>query len=105
MIMATVGSLVVDLISFTMILPLFPSILEKYKEHDPSGLYPMVASASQRLGTLIGAPAAQSDTVLIGGILGSTFCFLQFLSAPIVGAIADVKGRRISLIACLVSLT
>jgi len=103
--LATIGSLLVDLIAFTIILPLFPSILQKYKENDPSGVYPWVARASQQLGTLIGAPVAQSEGVLIGGVLGSAFCFLQFLSSPIIGAISDVKGRRISLLVCLVSFS
>lgn len=100
----TVLALMVDLIGFTMILPLFPSILEDYKRSDTSGIYAAATDATVALGKLIGSPKAQSETVLIGGILGSLFSFLQFLFAPIIGAYSDVKGRRDALLFCLVSI-
>lgn len=98
----TVISLLIDLIGFTIILPLFPSILQYYKEHDESGTYAQFAQLSQKLGTLIGAPANQSETVLMGGILGSLFSLLQFVSAPILGAFSDIYGRKKALLICLV---
>ncbi|XP_021955092.1 major facilitator superfamily domain-containing protein 10 isoform X1 [Folsomia candida] len=100
----TVISLLIDLIGFTIILPLFPSILQYYKEHDESGTYAQFAQLSQKLGTLIGAPANQSETVLMGGILGSLFSLLQFVSAPILGAFSDIYGRKKALLICLVGI-
>ena len=96
-------ALVIDLVGFTMILPLFPTVLESYRKNDPSGLYESLSNVTKFLGNIIGSPKAQSESVLIGGILGSLFCFLQFLSAPILGAYSDLKGRRQALITCLVS--
>lgn len=83
-----------------MILPLFPSILSHYKKTDTTGTYPMFADFCNAIGEKLGAPK-ESDTVLMGGILGSAFCFLQFLSAPILGAYSDVVGRKKVLILCM----
>jgi MFS family permease len=99
----TVISLLIDLIGFTIILPLFPSLLQYYKENDPSGTYVRFAEISQRLGVMIGAPSGQSESVLMGGILGSMFSILQFISAPIIGAYSDVHGRKKALLMCMVS--
>ncbi|CAL8122238.1 unnamed protein product [Orchesella dallaii] len=97
----TVFALFIDLIGFTMILPLFPSILAHYKKTDSTGAYDVFARFAANLGEKIGAPA-ESDTVLMGGLLGSGFCFLQFLSAPILGALSDVMGRKKVLLLCMV---
>jgi MFS family permease len=99
----TVIALLIDLIGFTIILPLFPSILQYYKEHDESGTYAQFAEFSRKLGVMIGAPANQSETVLMGGILGSMFSLLQFLSAPLLGAYSDIYGRKRALLICLVN--
>lgn len=98
----TVIALLIDLIGFTIILPLFPSILQYYKENDNSGTYAQFAEVSRKLGIMIGAPAHQSETVLMGGILGSLFSILQFLSAPLLGAYSDIYGRKKALLICLV---
>jgi len=101
-IFATIGSLLVDLIAFTIILPLLPSIIQNYKKTDSSGLYSFISGKADTLGQIIGAPS-QSETVLIGGILGSIFCLLQFISSPILGAISDSFGRKTALLICLVN--
>ncbi len=100
---ATITSLLVDLIAFTIILPLLPSIIQNYKKTDRSGLYAFVSDRAESLGKLIGAPGGQSEAVLIGGILGSLFCLLQFISSPILGAVSDTFGRKKALLLCLVS--
>lgn len=38
------------------------------------------------------------DTVLLGGLVGSLFSFLQFIASPIIGKMSDVKGRRYTLL-------
>ena len=101
-IIAAIGSLLVDLIAFTIILPLLPSIIQNYKKTDTSGLYAYFSDRAESLGKLIGAPGDQSEAVLIGGMLGSLFCLLQFISAPILGAFSDSFGRRSALLICLV---
>lgn len=100
----TILALVVDLIGFTMILPLFPTVLEHYKKNDPSGLYQSFSDLTKRLGDYLNCPKGQSESVLIGGLLGSMFSFLQFLSAPIIGAFSDLRGRRQALLLCLVGI-
>ncbi|ODM97975.1 Major facilitator superfamily domain-containing protein 10 [Orchesella cincta] len=95
-----VFALFIDLIGFTMILPLFPSILAHYKKTDTSGAYDVFVRFAAGVGEIVGAPA-ESDTVLMGGLLGSVFCFLQFLSAPILGAYSDVVGRKKVLLLCM----
>lgn len=38
------------------------------------------------------------DTVLLGGLLGSTFSFCQFLVSPYIGTLSDTYGRRSTLL-------
>eukprot|EP00124_Ichthyophonus_hoferi_P002702 Ihof_evm3s196 gene=Ihof_evmTU3s196 len=92
-------SLIVDLIAFACILPLFPSIIEHYrvKEADQPGLFHTV------LGYVTVAREyfqldAHYDAVLLGGLLGSLFSLLQFLTAPMIGHASDIYGRRPALL-------
>jgi len=101
--MVSIIALLIDLIGFTVILPLFPSILQHYKENDPSGTYKSFATLSQNFGRLIGAPDGQSESVLMGGLLGSVYCVLQFLTTPIIGHFSDIYGRKTALLLCLVN--
>ena len=94
-------SLLFDLLAFTMILPLLPSLLEHYKHHDDSGLYGRLSTAIQYFQNLVGAPE-KYNSVLFGGVLGSMFSFLQFLASPIVGGLSDCYGRKPVLLVCLV---
>lgn len=81
-------SLILDLLAFTMILPLLPSLLEHYRVNDKDGLYTYLASSVKMFQELVNAPA-KYNSVLFGGILGSLFSFLQFIVSPIVGALSD----------------
>lgn len=96
-------SLLLDLLAFTMILPLLPSLMEHYRQHDEKGLYSWLNSKVQYFQEIVGAPERFS-TVLFGGFLGSMFSFLQFVASPIVGSISDVVGRKSVMIVCLVSI-
>lgn len=96
-------SLLLDLLAFTMILPLLPSLLEHYRQHDSMGLYTWLSKKIYYFQELVGAPERYSS-VLFGGFLGSLFSFLQFIASPIVGGISDVLGRKVVMIMCLVSL-
>lgn len=95
-------SLLFDLLAFTMILPLLPSLLEHYKHHDDSGLYAQLSRGIQYFQNIVGAPE-KYNSVLFGGVLGSMFSFLQFLASPIMGGLSDCYGRRPVLLVCLVS--
>jgi len=89
-------SLVLDLLAFTVILPLLPSILDFYGSHaEENSLYHTVKTAVSGFRVLVGAPdTPRWNSVLFGGMLGSLFSFLQYLSSPLIGAVSDVYGRK-----------
>lgn len=96
------GSLLLDLLAFTMILPLLPSLLDHYRGNDgPDGAYARLELSIKNFQELIGTPA-RFNSVLFGGFLGSIFSFLQFLASPIVGGLSDVYGRKPVLLCSLV---
>ncbi|WAR21618.1 MFS10-like protein [Mya arenaria] len=69
-------SLVIDLLSFTVILPLLPSLLDYYGSKEDSlyeGLKQSVSSFR---------------------LIGSLFSLLQFIASPVIGAASDVYGRK-----------
>lgn len=92
-------ALLLDLLSFTMILPLFPSLLEYYKINDSSGLYASLSNSVKSFQEYMNIPD-RFISVLFGGFLGSMFSFLQFLASPIVGGLSDVYGRKPILMLC-----
>lgn len=97
-------SLLLDLLAFTMILPLLPSLLEYYKQHDAKdGLYHQLWRNVQHFQALVGAPA-KYDSVLFGGVLGSMYSFLQFVASPIMGGLSDAYGRKPVLLVCLAGI-
>lgn len=94
-------SLLFDLLAFTMILPLLPSLLEHYRVNDKFGLYSYLANCVKYFQVLVGAPEKYSS-VLFGGVLGSMFSFLQFVISPIAGGLSDYYGRKPVLLFSLV---
>ncbi|KAJ3640193.1 hypothetical protein Zmor_003507 [Zophobas morio] len=96
-------SLLLDLLAFTMILPLLPSLLEYYKTNDNTGLYSWLSRRIFYFQELVGAPE-KFNTVLFGGFLGSMFSFLQFVVSPIVGGVSDAIGRKKVMIVCLTGI-
>lgn len=95
-------SLLLDLLAFTMILPLLPSLLEYYRLNDKAGLYHTLSNSVKFFQELVGAPD-KFNSVLFGGFLGSMFSFLQFIVSPIVGGLSDCYGRKPVVMVCLVS--
>lgn len=95
-------SLLFDLLAFTIILPLLPSLLEYYRQNDASGLYAVLTERVRWFQQLLGAPE-RYISVLFGGFLGSMFSFLQFVASPIVGGLSDYYGRKPVLLVCAVS--
>lgn len=95
-------SLLVDLLAFTVILPLFPSLLEFYASKKEDWLYNSIIQQVDSFRELLGIPDNNRfNAVLFGGFLGSLFSFLQFLCCPLFGAISDVLGRRIPMLLCM----
>ena len=94
-----ISILVLDLIAFTSILPLLPSILLYYeKETANDSSHTFIHKWFQVLNSVrvyLGIPNIERyNAVLIGGSLGSMFSFLQFICNPIFGSISDVAGRK-----------
>ena len=104
-------SLLLDLISFTFILPLFPKLLEFYRDrevqepigHDgPQTLLQTVLSGLHRYKASFSRPIeSRHDIVLLGGALGSLFSLLQAIASPLIGALSDRHGRRKALLASM----
>uniref|UniRef100_A0A8C9K7Q4 Major facilitator superfamily domain containing 10 n=1 Tax=Panthera tigris altaica TaxID=74533 RepID=A0A8C9K7Q4_PANTA len=86
--------LLLDLLAFTLLLPLLPGLLESHgRAHDP--LYGSWQRGVDWFATAIRMPAEKRyNSVLFGGLIGSVFSFLQFLLAPVTGAVSDCLGRR-----------
>ncbi|KAJ2308114.1 hypothetical protein IWW55_000626 [Coemansia sp. RSA 2706] len=105
-------ALLLDILSFTIILPLLPRSLEAYTAREG-------ADASTLLGSLLHSishwrqriqersssrflqQGARADLVLLGGLLGSLYSLLQCLVAPLIGRAADRFGRRRTLMLCM----
>lgn len=96
-------SLLFDLLAFTMILPLMPSLLDHYRQNDSSGLYNLLTRRIHWFQQLVGAPERYTS-VLYGGFLGSMFSFLQFVASPIVGGLSDYYGRKPLMLICTVNI-
>ncbi|KAJ1664103.1 hypothetical protein IW140_004317 [Coemansia sp. RSA 1813] len=109
--------LLLDILSFTIILPLLPRSLEAYKARegsDPTTLlgstlawvsmlrsFILKHSHHSSLGSGFLQQGARADMVLLGGLLGSLYSLLQCLVAPVIGRLADKIGRRRTLMICM----
>ncbi|OAX85028.1 hypothetical protein ACJ72_00588 [Emergomyces africanus] len=94
-------SLLLDLISFTFILPLFPSLLTFYLNRDPSPtsiLHRILHYLNAYKNAFARPIDSRYDVVLLGGALGSLFSFLQAIAAPFIGHLSDNHGRRTALL-------
>ncbi|XP_047574671.1 major facilitator superfamily domain-containing protein 10 isoform X13 [Lutra lutra] len=93
--------LLLDLLAFTLLLPLLPGLLESHgRAHDP--LYGSWQRGVDWFAAAIRMPAEKRyNSVLFGGLIGSVFSFLQFLLAPLTGAISDCLGRRLVMLLSL----
>lgn len=88
-------TLLLDLIGFSIIFPLFPSMLSYYlgREGD-SGLLGAVVSGIEQFTFAAGGPQGIGVIVLFGGVLSALYSLLQFICAPILGSLSDRYGRR-----------
>lgn len=90
-----------DLVGFSIIFPLFPQLLEHYLslEGPDSTIGRLVTVLRRFAGDRTGADFLV--VVLFGGALGSIYSLLQFVFAPIWGAVSDRFGRRPTLLLTL----
>ncbi|KAH6607157.1 hypothetical protein Trco_003470 [Trichoderma cornu-damae] len=106
-----VVSLLLDLISFTFILPLFPKLLEFYRDREapdlihndtPNTLLQKVLGGLNAYKASFSRPIdSRYDIVLLGGALGSLFSLLQAVASPMIGRFSDRHGRRYALLASM----
>ncbi|KJR82658.1 uncharacterized protein SPSK_03303 [Sporothrix schenckii 1099-18] len=104
-------SLLLDLISFTFILPLFPSLLEFYrnaetalddgKSQSPTLLASILDYLNAYKASFARPIDSRYDIVLLGGALGSLFSLLQAVASPVIGHMSDRYGRRTALLASM----
>ncbi len=87
-------TLFLDLVGFSIIFPLFPSLAKHYLEVDSNNFFlKLIFDSITGITSGTGATYAQS-IVLFGGALGALYSFLQFIASPIWGGISDRIGRR-----------
>ncbi|KAJ8658240.1 hypothetical protein O0I10_005922 [Lichtheimia ornata] len=95
-----ITALLIDLLAFTIILPLFPRLLNYYREQesDEGTLLSYALQVMEHYKDWITASKNDRgdkwDTVLLGGLLGSMFSLLQFFVSPMIGRASDRMGRR-----------
>lgn len=87
-----------DLVGFSIIFPMFPAMAKYYLEVDKdnfflSGMMNLISNIQSISLSSDGTPQ-MNTIVLFGGLLGALYSLLQFLAAPMWGAISDRVGRR-----------
>ncbi|CAJ0651037.1 10113_t:CDS:2 [Entrophospora sp. SA101] len=101
-------ALLLDILAFTIILPLFPRLLEDYREREKgdettllSWFLNQISIFKEAIGGSVGNNP-KWDLVLLGGALGSLYSFLQFVASPFIGVFSDRHGRRKTLLLTMV---
>ena len=88
-------TLFLDLVGFSIIFPLFPSLAKHYLQYDGDNYFlNLIFNSVSSLTAAGGVTDKISGIVLFGGALGALYSFLQFIAAPLWGAISDRIGRK-----------
>lgn len=84
-----------DLVGFSIIFPLFPSLAKHYLTVDADNVFlKAIFGSIQTISNYTEGSTIFSGIVLFGGILGALYSFLQFIAAPMWGSISDRIGRK-----------
>ena len=84
-----------DMAGFSVIFPLFPSMLDYYIVREgTSCVFGAVVAALDNLRLWLGARPDQGHEIIFGGFLSALYALLQFICAPILGSLSDRVGRR-----------
>lgn len=83
-----------DLVGFSIIFPLFPALLEHYLGQEGHAGFLGAVLDTLRAFAPAGEEGEYYTVVLFGGVLGSLYSVLQFIAAPLWGALSDRVGRR-----------
>lgn len=101
-------TLFLDMIGFSIIFPLFPSLVKHYLAADPENFFLKgilnAVSAFMKTGGDAPFPVA-TPTVLFGGVLAAMYSLLQFAFSPFWGALSDRIGRKPILIISIAGTT
>lgn len=88
--------------SFTFILPLFPKLIEFYRNHEtgnPNTVLSKILAGLNAYKNSFAKPInSRYDIVLLGGALGSLFSLCQAIASPFIGTLSDKYGRRRALL-------
>ena len=89
-------TLFLDLVSFSIIFPLFPALAKHYLAVDPDNIFlvGIFETIHQWFTMTDGDPLSMRSVVLFGGALGALYSFLQFVAAPLWGSLSDRIGRK-----------
>ncbi|MEY4271373.1 MAG: hypothetical protein RL250_239 [Verrucomicrobiota bacterium] len=81
-----------DIVGFSIIIPLFPHLLNHYIQAEGSAgtLIGWLSSLAEAMG----GDTVFKKTVLFGGLLSTLYSLLQFVFSPIWGSLSDRFGRR-----------
>jgi len=94
-----------DLLGFSIILPLFPALAEHYLKVDGQNYFlKLIFGSIQSIAHYTEGASVFSGIVLFGGILGAIYSVLQFFAAPLWGALSDRIGRRPVLLISLIGM-
>ncbi len=84
-----------DIVGFSIVFPLFPSMLRHYLDREgPESLVGRLYALLESFAHGHDADGRFLATVLFGGVLGSLYALLQFAAAPVLGRLSDRRGRR-----------
>jgi ferrochelatase len=91
-----------DLLGFSIIFPLFPTLAKHYMTVDADNIFlKMIFSSIQSIAHYTQGSNTFGGIVLFGGMLGALYSLLQFIAAPMWGSLSDKIGRKPVLIISL----
>lgn len=95
-IMIVALTIFLDLVGFSIIFPLFPSLAKHYLTVDADNVFlKTIFGSIQAISNYTSSSTSVfSGVVLFGGMLGAIYSSLQFFAAPLWGAWSDKIGRK-----------